>query len=562
MRRFLSSQASEVLSISGRWGVGKTYAWNEILREARSRSAVPRGRYAYVSVFGMRNVEALKSAIFQSTVKLSVGDIRPTLDSFRDHLATIEGVKALTEFGGRKGLNLFRFAVSSLPWGAQASELIVPGAALLIKDQIVCIDDIERAGQELPIGDILGLVSSLREEKNCKIILLLNEEGLGERGSDFRAHLEKVVDQAIRFTPTPFESASAALNLNNPVEHALAERTARLGITNIRVIKRIRRFLSHLEPALSDMHPNVLVETIANLALLGWCVFEPQIAPSLAYVRSKTSFSALLSSEERSAEEVQWEALLSAYGFTHFSDYDDVLLTGLEAGAFDLPAVLEQATELSRHEEKTELMALARAPWEMLGATFDNDEGTFKAALIRSIEEAGSVMSPGEASDVISMLRQIDADADADRLINVYIGQNESRSRDFFQLSNHHVSRELDPAFAYAFDLKLQSIGLDQDPAAILLRIERDGSWNPKDIEFLSSASVEDFVEMFRRTRGDDLRAVLRSALRLGQLDGAGYRLIGDKTKAALEILGQEHRLNALRVRPYIQQPEANPTPE
>jgi hypothetical protein len=100
----------------------------------------------------------------------------------------------------------------------------------------------------------------LREEKGCKVILLLNEEGLGDEKAMFRKYLEKVVDQAIHYIPTPAESAAAALNLSNDLDAALARNTEQLGITNIRVIKRIRRFLGFLAPELKGLHTSITAQ--------------------------------------------------------------------------------------------------------------------------------------------------------------------------------------------------------------------------------------------------------------------------------------------------------------
>ena len=49
---------------------------------------------------------------------------------------------------------------------------------LTIRDQIVCIDDLERRGQRLAVGGVLGLVSFLREQRACKVVLILNDEAL------------------------------------------------------------------------------------------------------------------------------------------------------------------------------------------------------------------------------------------------------------------------------------------------------------------------------------------------------------------------------------------------
>jgi hypothetical protein len=43
----------------------------------------------------------------------------------------------------------------------------------LIKNAIVCVDDIERCGSNLKVRDVLGLVSNLKQRKRCKLILIL-----------------------------------------------------------------------------------------------------------------------------------------------------------------------------------------------------------------------------------------------------------------------------------------------------------------------------------------------------------------------------------------------------
>jgi hypothetical protein len=37
IRRLLATNEPAVISISGRWGVGKTFAWNKYLKEAQQR---------------------------------------------------------------------------------------------------------------------------------------------------------------------------------------------------------------------------------------------------------------------------------------------------------------------------------------------------------------------------------------------------------------------------------------------------------------------------------------------------------------------------------------------
>lgn len=44
--RFLSTAEPEVSCLSGRWGVGKTFAWNRYLLDAKKRGQIVLKRYS------------------------------------------------------------------------------------------------------------------------------------------------------------------------------------------------------------------------------------------------------------------------------------------------------------------------------------------------------------------------------------------------------------------------------------------------------------------------------------------------------------------------------------
>lgn len=64
IERFLRESESEVLCITGNWGVGKTY--NDEFRSAAEQKEIGLIRYSYVSLFGINSLEAFKQAIFEN----------------------------------------------------------------------------------------------------------------------------------------------------------------------------------------------------------------------------------------------------------------------------------------------------------------------------------------------------------------------------------------------------------------------------------------------------------------------------------------------------------------
>ncbi len=554
--RFLATPTPQVLSISGKWGVGKTHAWDEAVKNLGGNA--PLERYSYVSVFGLRSLEALKTAIFESTVRLGTTILEPTVQSFYENLS-VYGPLDVLEQSGRRSVGKLVKLFGQAPYVGKAVELMAPSTALFIKNQIICIDDLERAGEGLSVMDVLGLVSSLKERKGCKVVLLLNEEGLGPQASVFREYLEKVVDQAISFLPTAEESATVAFAADDPLGRRVGARTTSLGITNIRVVRRIRRFLQHLETALASRHAGVTDRVVQSLALLGWCVFEPKFAPNLDRITQFNRFGGIFSDAKRTDEELRTDVLLSAYDFAEFEEIDEVVLNGLKTGAFDMHRFEDAIDDLQLRLMKEEDRQAIDSPWTVFKDSFEEDLDGFVGSLVESVERYAASMTPSEASVVIQTLRDLGRSREAGRLVTVYLDAQENRPREFFaSVQNGHWSNA-DPEILAAFRRRIEVMPIDRDLGDVLLGIGRKSPSTPRDIEYLASVPVEEYHALLKRLRGDDLHTAILVAQRFEEVMSSDelHREITRRMTQALRLVGEEGPLNARRVRPYVQQAEA-----
>jgi len=140
IRRFLASPTPEVLCVTGDWGVGKTFLWQALLDQATQKQNLGLNRYAYASLFGVSSLESLKVSIFENT-------------SFLVSSAS-SGIGA----GTKRGINTAVKAVGK--FGATAAELAGLGDAFskagplffaTVRDQIVCVDDMERRSVGLSV---------------------------------------------------------------------------------------------------------------------------------------------------------------------------------------------------------------------------------------------------------------------------------------------------------------------------------------------------------------------------------------------------------------------------
>ena len=200
IERFLEDKKPTVLCITGAWGVGKTFAWNRYLKDAQTREAIGLEHYAYVSLFGNNSLDELKYAIFENTVATTGIGIEPSLETLRTNAL------AVTRRITKKSLGMFQ----QLPFVKGYVGGLGPLWYLAVSRTIVCIDDIERRGKNLDLRDVLGLVTQLKEQKHCKVCLILNDEALNESQSEFQTYFEKVVDMQLAFAPSPKEATGIA----------------------------------------------------------------------------------------------------------------------------------------------------------------------------------------------------------------------------------------------------------------------------------------------------------------------------------------------------------------
>ena len=86
----------------------------------------------------------------------------------------------------------------------------------LIDNFLICFDDLERKEQAISGSSVLGLISELKEEKSCKIILIYNDRELDEgTEQQINEYREKVVDLELNLQaddrPEPIDNLARRL---------------------------------------------------------------------------------------------------------------------------------------------------------------------------------------------------------------------------------------------------------------------------------------------------------------------------------------------------------------
>lgn len=539
IREFLSSSKPEVLCIRGHWGTGKTHNWKAIAREQREISnAVALNEYAYVSLFGVNSIGELKIQILQNTVVRSqIGD----LTSF----STINNAVGTLERGSKKTIMQSLRALFK-----DRAEAIVSAIGLLTNKQIICIDDLERKGSKLSSSEILGFISYLKEERECKIALLLNDEALdGEDKRQFAAYLEKVVDRNIRFVPTPAESAEIAISDKDETAQLIQERCVQLGIDNIRVIRKIHLAVREIEPLLSTYKPDVFKSVAASIVLFGWMNHQPEIAPDIEFLRRHSRLSVSDAGKELSPKEMKWAARLDGYGFTGVDDFDFTLIDGISDGYFTQERIDTHAKELHNRVLQREAMSRFRDAWGRLHYSFRSGEEVV-IGIAQAFKNEVAFMSVDNLHGVVKLLRSFEMNGEVGAIIDAYVEAN-AGVKDAFDVSRIFLRDEdLDDEVEERLDAARLKAKKPRHIDQIFLQLN-DDAFSAETLTILSSAPVGEYIRIFNTYEGEDLRMILTGIFQYDRVGNATdtMKAIVNKGREALTAIAKGSRINAHRAR-------------
>ncbi len=541
--RFLQTGDPEVLCVRGKWGVGKTYSWKQNLRESYLGGQVKLERYAYVSLFGVNSLDELKYSIFENTVKGNHITADANIDTFR---ATLEAAEGLS----RKYAWLLNVVPGLKTYFGSAS----PAFFLTVRNQIICIDDLERRGSGLQINDVLGLVSFLREQRQCKVVLLFNDEAFETADKEsLQRYLEKVVDASIAFAPTSVECADIALEGKTDADAELRKHCVSLGISNIRVIKKIERLAGLLAPLLAEFDPDIHSDALKSITLFTWILYTPNDAPTKEFVVKRRADAFLgLVDEKLTVQEEAWNDKLDSYDFAYCSDFDLLLLESIEQGFFDPARVAEEGAKVNEQHLAALGERSLRKAWGPLRDSFDDNSLEVVESVYSGCRSQIRFLSFNTLDAAVRLLKELHAGTRAAELLSEFVLRRAEDIAEFDVDGGSYGIEIQDPDVIQAFRENGKAINKLRSPIDALKNIG-SGGWSSLDLEALYPFSANDFFQLFKSLRGRELSDAVSSIMkydRTGNLE-ARDRAICTAAKEALSRIANENPLNLIRVRRF-----------
>ncbi|MCX6594498.1 MAG: hypothetical protein NTZ56_23545 [Acidobacteria bacterium] len=417
-----------------------------------------------------------------------------------------------------------------------------------VTDAVVCIDDLERRGEKLAIRDVMGLVSQLKEDRRCKIAIILNADALNsDDRKGFDHYFEKVIDARLPFDPSPAKAVEIALP-EAEVDGQLSDCCRQLGIKNIRVIRKIRASCVRLRTILESFDPRVHENAIRTVSVLGWIVYDRDSAPSVDFIRSKVSpVERRLLEKELSPEEEKWDQLLNSCNFTYMDEFDRAVLDWLLSGHLDAEPILQTASKVGNRLEQQYANELFEQAWSLYHDSFDDNAQELGAAMLNAFIGTIKYRTPNDLSGVVRVLKVIGWEDEAASLIREYRDRRPDAIKEFRRSVFAQSINDSDVLSMLRDPLEPVAEGFDA--AATLSAIAKSSGYSNDSLTRLAELPSDEYYRIFRPAT-DEAQACIRAALRIiGSPTGqAGQQQIYQSARAALVRIGRESLLNKDRI--------------
>lgn len=533
IQRFLSKDTPEVLAIKGDWGVGKTYSWEKYIEEFKNECALK--SYSYVSLFGVNSISELKQTTFLNTIDTNRIGEAPNIKGYSKKVADLvkdTKIPYVSKYVGGIG------------------SLINSVSQLAMSKTIICFDDIERHSKGITIKDFMGLVSFLKEQKGCKVVLLLNEDAGDYTFKDYKKYKEKIVDRQLHFEPTAKHCFDIMYADDFEFRDYVRDCCIGLNIKNKRVIRKIVEHTNEFLELVDGFDDSIKKQVIHSTIVLSWCYYchgaDEMRVPEFAFVNqsgTRKENDELGWEKETTA---RWNMTLSRYGYAYSDEIDLAVARGIEQGFLDKEKLIplcerkQKELDIQKASEKWE------HAWKLFHGSFNSNENEIALAFEEGMRDIALNTSASQYSSGLKVLRTIGKNDKANELIELFIDsrRDNPEALNFDSDFSFEVKDTL-----FVERLRESYLELKPEPTVQEIMELRRGSksYNTSEAAILAKLKVEEIYDLFMNFNGEELTENIRVFLLLA---GSNEDL-ATKVNEALRKISNISSLNAYRMHKF-----------
>lgn len=492
--QLLNDPDYKVIALSGKWGTGKSYMWDEI-RKASTNPSVADA--LYVSLFGLNDLNNIKLRIVQGALP----------NNGKDSPLWAQARTAIT--AAKKVLTSVHGGFSAL------DEIALLAVPAILKNKLIVLDDIERKHVNLDIDQVFGFIDEFTKQHGARFVLILNNDQLNNRELWNTLH-EKVIDQEIRLNTSTRESFDIAQRLMPSNYAELIYPTVEIcELTNIRIIRKIIKAVNRILGGHNDLTETVLIRVIPSIVLLSAIHYKGiEDGPSIDFVLSQGTFNTQNDGDnaEEKSQRARWKSLVLQTGIISSDDFELIVVEFLQSGMFDSTAV---STIIDRYIAEDDS---GRAINDC-GRFFENSFWDHAASEDNLLKEAVSLASRSHLLDMYLVTTLHDTIANipsgetiAVDSINNWLEEFRKKKVENIEIDNV-FDRKLHPLIAAEFDRindRSQARTSAYDACA---HIAKHSGWGARQTIAMKSATADEFEATIRSRPSSELKLFMRKML-------------------------------------------------
>ncbi|MBH2705716.1 KAP family P-loop domain-containing protein [Serratia sp. CC22-02] len=499
LKRLLTEKDNKVIALSGKWGTGKSYMWQQVKKSSADETV--KGAL-YASLFGLSGIEQVKTKLIQSMVP-----------AIKANPKLWEGAKQTVK-SGVKVLEGFHKGFGAL------NDLNLVFAPAILRQKLIVLDDIERKHEKLDIDEVLGFIDEFTQQHGCRFVLILNSDQLAKRDV-WDLLREKVVDQEIRLTTSSTEAFDIATGYTaSGYAEQIRTSVVSCGVTNIRIINKIIKVVNRILGERQELTDAVLWRVIPSTVLLAAIYYKGiEDGPSFDFVLTQNSVELTSFSEHKderttaeSKQHTRWRQLMSELKILQCDDYELLVAEFLQSGLFDV-SLLTQI--IDRYVDEADATEAMHAVWHF----FEQYTWNHKLSDEQLLSEAKSVsIKPHllDAQTISSLCETVmklpGGFVVAEQMIDSWIS--------FFRLKDH-----LDVTLPNAFRNKLHpriQAELDVATATAQAQISifdacryvmENRAWGARQTQVLNSATEQEMEDIIKNSDIPNMRFFMATML-------------------------------------------------
>jgi hypothetical protein len=503
---------NKVVALTGRWGTGKTYLWENVRSQSEDEKVQ---NSLYASLFGLSTVDQIKRKLMEVALP-GAEEHGGAVDAMKNMLKV--GFKALSEH--YKGLA----AINDL-------NLVLMAPAVL-REKLIVIDDIERKHEKLGVDEVLGFVDEYSKRYGVRFLLLLNDDQLSSRPEQdelWATFREKVIDREIKLSTTPEEAFAIAIQIwPSNYENALPRAVISCGLTNIRIAGKVIRAVNHM---LADRNLSVAIQSrvVPSIVLFSSIHYHGledgpdfQFALNIAnpgWMRSERAKGA--EPTEQEMREDRWRMLMGELGIHGCDDFEKVLVEYLESGLFEgdyVQAIIERyvAENESMQALQTVRSFMVKAIWDHRATDAD------LLAEAAGFPGVANLLDPYVATELHDILDELaGGHACGDQVIQAWLATYQTNGA-CTPNDDNPFGRPLHPDIQAAFDAAHADAQAQATVVEAITRIVEHRSWSTMQEVTMKRASTADFESAIRGMGVDELPKFMRRMIEM-RLQRATY---------------------------------------